>query len=112
MSVLRHGKYKNRNALIFLLNEMLKREFITQEAIDTLDFDMVEEEEIKEDDRCVYFRRIVKWEANNSYDKRDYAATAKFPHAGRSQHRLKTLLNDMKKNRYRIYSILLRLSDV
>ena len=28
------------------------------------------------------------------------------------QHRLKTLLNDINMNRYRVYSILLRLNDV
>ena len=34
-------------------------------------------------------------------------------HNARSKkHRLKTLLNDIKKNRYRVYSILLRLNDV
>ena len=47
---LRHGKYENRNDLVFRLNEMLRRKFIIQEnyekAIDTLDIEMVAEEEI------------------------------------------------------------------
>ena len=49
---LHHGKYKKRNDLLFLLNEMLRRKFITQEdyqkAIDMLDIELVGEEEIKE----------------------------------------------------------------
>ena len=45
--LLRHGKYEKRNYLVFLLNEMLRRKFSTQEyyhtAIDTLDIEMVQE---------------------------------------------------------------------
>ena len=50
---LRYGKYENRNYLLFLINEMLRRKFITPEdykkAVDTLDIEMMEEE-IKEDE--------------------------------------------------------------
>ena len=51
---LRHGKYENRKDFVFLLNEVLRRMFITQEdyqkAVDTLDIEMMEEEELKEDE--------------------------------------------------------------
>ena len=46
---LRHGKYENRNYLVFLLNEMLRRKFITQDDCQKamyMDIEMVEEEEI------------------------------------------------------------------
>ena len=45
----RYGKYENRNDLNFLLDEMLRYKFITQEddekAVDTLDVEMPDEKE-------------------------------------------------------------------
>ena len=53
--LLHHGKCENRNYLVFLLNEMLRQKFTRQEgyqkAIDTLDIEMVEEEEIRDKGR-------------------------------------------------------------
>ena len=56
MQFLRRGKYANRNDLVFLLNEMLRRKFITQEdsqkAVDMMDIEMMKEEEITADECC------------------------------------------------------------
>ena len=56
---------------------------------------------------------MFRWEANNSNDKRGYALNGKLRHCKVvSASTKKTLLNDIKKNIYRVYSILLRLNSV